>query len=1166
MRAATTRQLATTLLVVALAAITHTARADDAGWIHPDPNFVVEQRESPLWVSVQGQELLFTLRETVVDEGRVRLHENMQEWHALRAYFMQANAEGSWRTAALARMAAQLALGYVQAVYNETRSLPLLYQARYTVPFGSYSGDGLFYLNQTLSQGLCPATHCRTFSRGDRPRPMGGWSFEQGGVLVRTWTTRKAWPCPYVRGCNPSTGLPPGPGARCEVVERYRYYGPRGVREFRREAGESACEFELAVGPNLTAPMCASQAAASVCPDLPTRYRSTDGQVVLDMTDASAPVLLYPTGVREIFGVPAGASFCPSLDACGGVSGGPTAALVSSGATSREERGWVTAATIDVHGNTTRYEYDPAGWLVRIVDARDRATSFGRDGAGRVVEVVRPGPGGRPLTWSLEWSEHAWDLGAEFGALCNVPAGCGQHAFTTLDRMVTPDGRAFAFSYGRWGNLTRVSTPEGAVVELSYGGASTTTHTPTDLDPGRLPCDYVGPECDPAPTRAVLGRRLVSTTTYPLGAAGPSLTWRIDHEEVDSEAGADELGKCRGLAWRRETAPDGSYVRRAFCIEAPPSYKGCGSGACYGPGSLNGLPFIEEIRGASGELVQRTELGDPATRKLFMAWETAPEAVGDRKTYLDLRQTKVVRERDGARYTEIFEYDEIDVAADGGRRRTGGNVVRHRTLDANGVLLLETETSHVTAPDLIARNLVRLPASVVVRDGARVLARTETRYDEAPLEPSGAPNLDPNAGAIRGNPTTLVRYLDPAAASGAVETHRRYYDTGDLREETDALGRVTVHERSLGACTGDDFLRRARVISPPPEPGAAPHVGHAVTDCFTGRVLSERGPNGARTCTQYDALGRLVETAVAGDALSALPEGVRDPACALSGLVELGSAGRGPTSWVRYFGSGEGSVVETRTKNGSPHGLWSVSYLDGLQRVVASCVEVDSATHAGANAVCTTSEYDPLGRLYRVSVPFHAQAPGGQAPSRPASVQYTETRRDVLGRPTRVELVGSGLPAETTSYASAAGLFVARATDRLGRITDTFTNALGHTVGTARPWDGCLGGSCTVAMERDGLGRLSSITGPRDAAGQGGHVARFSYDGLGRKSSAEDPDRGRSTYEYDAQGSLVATTDARGVRIELAYDALGRITRRDLPPLGPGPEDVLYFYDGRLPK
>ena len=54
------------------------------------------------------------------------------------------------------------------------------------------------------------------------------------------------------------------------------------------------------------------------------------------------------------------------------------------------------------------------------------------------------------------------------------------------------------------------------------------------------------------------------------------------------------------------------------------------------------------------------------------------------------------------------------------------------------------------------------------------------------------------------------------------------------------------------------------------------------------------------------------------------------------------------------------------------------------------------------------------------------------------------------------------------------------------------------------------------------------------------------------------PDRGTTTYQYDPAGNRISKTDARGVTVNYAYDALNRLSSVAFPT----DTDVTYTYDG----
>ncbi|HEY0484532.1 MAG TPA: hypothetical protein VGD37_43725, partial [Kofleriaceae bacterium] len=122
----------------------------------------------------------------------------------------------------------------------------------------------------------------------------------------------------------------------------------------------------------------------------------------------------------------------------------------------------------------------------------------------------------------------------------------------------------------------------------------------------------------------------------------------------------------------------------------------------------------------------------------------------------------------------------------------------------------------------------------------------------------------------------------------------------------------------------------------------------------------------------------------------------------------------------------------------------------------------------------------------------------------------------------------------------------------------------------------------TTCFERDGRARLSAVVlpdgtratfrydandqlierrDPRDRA------STFVWDDFGRELSRTTPDAGRLVTGYDAGGLRTTTLDARGIRIDTAYDLAGRPVGFHVPSDPSGNSDIAYVYDeaGALP-
>lgn len=193
------------------------------------------------------------------------------------------------------------------------------------------------------------------------------------------------------------------------------------------------------------------------------------------------------------------------------------------------------------------------------------------------------------------------------------------------------------------------------------------------------------------------------------------------------------------------------------------------------------------------------------------------------------------------------------------------------------------------------------------------------------------------------------------------------------------------------------------------------------------------------------------------------------------------------------------------------------------------------------NAVST--DYDLLGRAVKTSEPYFVQGPNAATPDAPASgatVYWTQTTFDALGRTTRIVLPETGAYTAsaiaglttTTSTIACAGCDVQTRTETsnyLGQLVET-TDANGVKVcntydvqGKLRQVDQALG-SCS-----------SPVLGLRISVG---------YNKVGHKTSMVDPDKGSWSYAVNALGEVVQQTDAKGQRIVSSYDAQGRVWRR----------------------
>ncbi len=261
------------------------------------------------------------------------------------------------------------------------------------------------------------------------------------------------------------------------------------------------------------------------------------------------------------------------------------------------------------------------------------------------------------------------------------------------------------------------------------------------------------------------------------------------------------------------------------------------------------------------------------------------------------------------------------------------------------------------------------------------------------------------------------------------------------------------------------------------------------------------------------------------------------------------NTGKSSTTTFRWCGSSanevscpSGGSFRQRTQTaGAPD---TYVYFDVLGRQVLSVAQSFNANIAGKNWSSTCTTYDSHGRVEHVSIPFFLAGAGSdpdfaQNPTVCTNAfSGTSNSYDALGRVIRVSAADGSF--STSSFAGLTTTTI----DSRGQNASQTKNALGEVVYSvqADPASGGLSGaSMQVTNEYDPQGNLRFV---RRNAGNGEVVSEVQYDSLGRKVLVLDPDRGAMSYEYNAAGEVIRSTNALNTRVEQDYDALGRVWRR----------------------
>lgn len=266
-----------------------------------------------------------------------------------------------------------------------------------------------------------------------------------------------------------------------------------------------------------------------------------------------------------------------------------------------------------------------------------------------------------------------------------------------------------------------------------------------------------------------------------------------------------------------------------------------------------------------------------------------------------------------------------------------------------------------------------------------------------------------------------------------------------------------------------------------------------------------------------------------------------------------------------YQGNQVGSTAET-VYNDEPNNYWvksrsqidetkwaeSITYFDGLGRAWKT-EEVNSNGN-----IFVEKEFDAEGRVKRVSNPFRS----GEAKV------WTTNIYDEAGRVKEVVLQ-DGATIKTDYGVSVSGVVgvTKQITDQAGKKRKGISDALGRMV---RVIEDPTGQNLSTDYVFDTLGNLRKTI-------QGEQSRFFMHDSLGRLLFAKQPEQDANSafvatdpvtsnsqwsarYEYDDNGNITKTTDARGVYVQGTYDKLNRIIFRDYSDTAP---DVSFFYDGR---
>ncbi|MFE0736647.1 HYD1 signature containing ADP-ribosyltransferase family protein [Streptomyces sp. NPDC058855] len=504
---------------------------------------------------------------------------------------------------------------------------------------------------------------------------------------------------------------------------------------------------------------------------------------------------------------------------------------------------------------------------------------------------------------------------------------------------------------------------------------------------------------------------------------------------------------------------------------------------------------LSVYQGRAAETITYTAADNGAVHARELSWPTTKQIAkrvrGDGLPDLTAHRTRTVK-------TETIQ------ALSGGKTRKSRTettyddayglptTVHNTTVGPDGGLTDETCTTTQYVHNTVD-HVIGLPAHELTIAGGcvttppatdRIVSATRTSYD---------------AFDSFGNAPTkgLPRQVDTIEADG----------TGwitSVRTDYDALGRVIKALDAKNNATTTTYKPATGPAFETTVTNAATHSTTSSVDPGRGSVLSVTDPNGRKTTSAYDGLGRVIK--------------VWSPS--------RSTAGSPSAEFVYQIADNKVPAVVTKTLRDNGTYATSVVLYDGLLRPRQTQTEA-----MGGGRLVTDTLYNAAGSVSETTSAYLAKGEPETKIFPPVTVfdipASTKTAYDGLGRPTKVTTLKNDVAHHTT-------------TTQYG---DTWTlTRTGMSANGATP----LSGSRAVKTTADALGRTTEVkhftTTDLGQANPAGLVTTYAYDVRGNLSKVTDAEGNAWTYAYDTRGRLVASTDPDIGKASFGYDELDRKT------------------------
>src|SRR6185437_7928312 len=392
-----------------------------------------------------------------------------------------------------------------------------------------------------------------------------------------------------------------------------------------------------------------------------------------------------------------------------------------------------------------------------------------------------------------------------------------------------------------------------------------------------------------------------------------------------------------------------------------------------------------------------------------------------------------------------------------------GKVITEKQYDwgqgSPGPLLRQVDTTYKWQLDsaYLTAHMLDLPATVIVKDGTGCAqSETDYAYDEPTyLSDSqiSTQHISPPAGR-RGNLTTVTRWLAPSGScsptSGtAVVNHTNWYDTGEVHQQIDALGRNTTY-------TYDPvYVGAFPTQTCSPQTGTVTHCVSGTYDFTTGLLTSFTNQNATTPASGNTSGDAAHTTFYAYDLMSRLTSATFPPDPV---------TGTQPQTQFSFPLPITLPLTVTKTRSITPSLTDSLtSTYDGLGRIYKTQHPTPNGTAEVASA------YDGLDHPISVTNPYYSTSD--------STYGMTQTPYDPLGRPTQITEQDGSIKsvAYDVSPLQATSGDCTQTTDEAGNQRLTCSDSLGRLVEVHEPGNNFNGMPAGATINI--AGALKSLSG-----------------------------------------------------------------------------------------